>query len=115
MTDDRDPTLQALFASAEQDLAREAFTAQLMLRVDKLKRRKIMTWICIDLLLVACAWLLATPLQTAVNFLIPGLSTSLIGLDNRLLAELLLPVNNVASLLALLLIGVRSTYRRLIS
>ena len=46
--------------------------------------------------------------------LLPGLTTSLIDLGNGLLAQLLLPINNVAALLALVGLGVRSIYRRLL-
>jgi hypothetical protein len=112
MTEDRDPMLQALFANAEQDLQAEAFTHQVMASARLRKRRTVIGWICIDLVIVICVWLLAAPLQSVVNLLLPSLTTSLVDLDNRLLAELLLPVNNVASLLALVAIGLRSAYRR---
>lgn len=113
MTEDRDPLLQSLFANAEQDLREETFTNQVMVRAGQLRRRSLVMWICVDLAIVICVWLLAAPLQAAVNLLLPSLTTSLVDLDNRLLAELLLPVNNVASVLALVAIGLRSAYRRL--
>ena len=45
----------------------------------------------------------------------PSLTSSLIHLDNHLLAELLLPVNNVLSVLTLALIALRSAYHRIFS
>jgi hypothetical protein len=39
----------------------------------------------------------------------------LIDLNDRLLAQILLPVNNIASVLALGLIGLRIAYRRIFS
>lgn len=115
MTEDRDPALQALFANAEQDLQEAAFTDQLMARMQVLRRRTLIGWICIDLIIVICAWLLAAPLQDLVNLLIPSLTTALVDLDSALLADILLPVNNVASVLALVAIGLRSAYRRFFS
>jgi hypothetical protein len=115
MTEERDPMLQALFADAEQDLQEDAFTGRVMVSARLQKRRALIGWICFDLMIVICVWLLAAPLQSAVNLLLPSLTTSLVDLDNRLLAELLLPVNNLASVLALLAIGLRSAYRRFFS
>ena len=113
MTENRDPTLQKLFTHARQDLPGEAFTTEVMTRVDRLKRQRALSRFGIDLLLVLCAWLLAEPLQSAVYQVMPSLTSSLIQLDNHLLAELLLPVNNVLSVLTLTLIALRSAYHRI--
>jgi len=119
MTDDRDPILQTLFASAEQDLAGDTFTTQVMSQT-KLKHRADIARIGVGLVLVSCALLLATPLQDAVHFMTQRLAplslvVSLIDLDNRWLAQMLSPVNNIASLIALGLIGLRITYKKIFS
>ncbi len=113
MTEDRDPMLQTLFANAKQDLAGEAFTAKVMKQTDKRKPRAVSGWICVGLVLAPCAWLLATPLQEAVHLLTQSLTLSLIDLNDRWLAQILLPVNSVASLLALGLLGLRIAYRNI--
>ncbi|MEX3007499.1 hypothetical protein [Hoeflea sp. TYP-13] len=115
MTDDRDPKLQALFAEAEEDLSAGDFTANVMNDVAGLKRRALILRLCAGLALVACAWLLAMPLQDAASHLSQGLMTPLIGLENPLLAQLLLPLNNVAFPIALALLGLRFIRRRLFS
>ena len=112
MTEDRDPTLQALFMDARQDLPDDTFAAEVMTGVDRLKRQRALGRFGIDLLLVLFAWLLAEPLQSAVYLVMPSLTSSLVQLDNHLLAEILLPINNLASVLALGLIALRSAYRR---
>ncbi len=112
MTDERDPTLQALFAGYEQDLAADEFTAQVMANIDKLKRRAMLAWVVFGLTLAACAWLLATPLQHGVNLLTEGLSVPLVDLEEPWLAQLLLPLNSVAGAVAIGLIGLRFTFRR---
>jgi hypothetical protein len=115
MTHDRDPTLQTLFADAEQDLAGEAFTAQVMSQTGKLKHRVVIGWICIGLVSALCAWLLATPLQETVHLLTQSLTVPLITLDEGWLAQTLSPINNITILLALGLIGLRMAYRRIFS
>ncbi len=115
MTDDRDPMLQTLFANAEQDLAGEAFAAQVMSKTGKLRRGAVVGWVCAGLVLAACAWLLATPLQDTVHLLTQNLTLSLISLDDLLLAQVLSPLNNVAFVVALGLIGVRIVYRKIFS
>lgn len=115
MNDRRDAALQALFNESQEDLQDDRFSAQVMVRIDRLKRRKGLGLIGIELLLVLVVWLLSEPLQSAVHSVMPSLMSSLIELDNGVLAELLLPVNNFASILLLAAIGLRSAYRRFFS
>lgn len=114
-----DPTLQTLFANAKQDLAGETFTAQVMSQTDKVNHRAVIGRISVGLVLAPCAWLLATLLQDAVQLLTQSLTlsliVSLIDLDDRWLAQILSPVNNIASLLALGLFGLRIAYRKIFS
>lgn len=119
MTDDRDPTLRNLFAEAKQDLAGEAFTAGVMSQT-KLRQSAVMGRIGVSLVLASCAWLLATPLQDAVHVMTENLAplslvVSLIDVDSRWLAQLLSPVNNIASLVAIGLVGLRIAYKKVYS
>ena len=107
----RDPTLLALFTDARQDLAGEAFTAQVMSRTDKLKRRAVVGRIFIALVI----GLLAILLEDSVQLLTLNLASSVIDLDDRLLAQILSPLNNIGSLLAFGLIGLRIAYRKIFS
>ena len=116
MTDDRDPTLRALFANATEDLAGEAFTAQGMAQI-KLRYRVDLAKIGIGLGVAASILLLATPLQDFVQDVTERLAplslvVSLIDVDNQYLAQMLSPVNNIAAVVALALIGLRFFYRR---
>ena len=113
MTEDRDPTLQALFAKADEDLPRSAFAAKVMSQTDRLRRRTMIGWICLVLALAAIVWLLAAPLQAAVLLLAHGLTQPLVNLDSPWLAEILSPLNNVTILLAMGLIGLRFFYRKI--
>ena len=101
MTSERDPMLQSLFAEAGQELAGEEFTAQVMTQIGRRKKRKFIGWVCVVLALAVCAWLIATPVQEAVQLLVRGLTASLINIDDHFFAQLLSPINNVMILLAL--------------
>lgn len=119
MTDDRDPTLRVLFADATQDFAGAAFTAQVMAQT-KLRYSAVAGRIGVSLVLASCAWLLATPLQDAVHLVAQNLAplsmvVSLIDVDNRWLAQMLSPVNNIASMTALGLVGLRIAYKKVYS
>jgi hypothetical protein len=115
MSEDRDATLQALFSEAHEALEPEPFTSEVMTRIERFERRRTYSRIGFDLLLVVAAWLLSEPLQGFVFDLMPGLMSALIEFDNRWLAELLLPINNLAAVLAIGFVMLRSVYRRLFS
>jgi len=113
MTTDQDPMLRSLFEIAKQDLSGDEFSADVMAQIDKLRRRTIIGWACVILLLAPAVWLLAAPLQEAVQLLTQVLPRSLIELDDSLLAQVLSPVNSVAGLVALGLLGLRFAYKKI--
>ena len=115
MTIDRDPQLQHLFDVAKKDLVGDAFAAQVMSRIDHLRRRAVIGWICVGLVLAPVAWLLAAPAQNAVQLLTQVLPVSLVDLDDRWLAQFLSPINSVATLVALGLLGLRMAYSKIFS
>lgn len=113
---ERDSTLQSLFDVAKQDLAGETFVAQVMSQIDSLRRRAVIGRICVGLVMVACGWLLASLLQDVVLVLTQFLRSPLIELDiSGLSAQLLAPVNSIAALVALGLLGLQMAYRKIFS
>lgn len=110
--DDRDPLLLSLFTSAQNDLEGHEFAGQVMLQLGISKRKAVMGWSCIGLVLALCVVLLSSPLQQVVQLLTLSVSLSLIDVDHRLLAEIISPMNNMGSLLALALFGLRIIYRK---
>ena len=113
MTEERDPTIQALFAQADQELSDETFTADLMERIQDNKQRKTLLGAAVGLVGVLCAWLFAAPLQSALNLITQGLAVSLFELENAWLAFLLTPLNNVATLVGGALLLLWLAYRKL--
>ena len=112
MTDERDPALQALFAEAEQDLPAEDFAVGVMERIEAERKMTALRWLLGAVTMLACAWLLAAPVQEAVVLLTQGLSVTLVDLDNRLLAQVLSPVNSVAGIVGLGFLGHYGLHRK---
>ena len=77
-------------------------------------RRRRLMWFGLDLAAVIILWLLSEPIQELTLTMIPWMMTSLLELGDGLWAQLLAPVNNIASILALVFLLGRSVYRRLI-
>ena len=106
-----DQALQQLFATADTEPQPNDpdFTNEVMAGVDRRKRHIIMRRILIGLLLA----LIAIPLEDAALILTQWLVLSLVNIDNRLLADLLAPINSVGSLLSVVLLALRVFHKRL--
>lgn len=104
-----DDSLQQMFAHANLQLAGDTFTTEVMSQVDKLKRRVIIRRVLLGLTIA----LITIPLEDFVLGLSHFLLLTLVELDNTLVAELLAPVNSVASLLSLILLTLRIAHKRL--
>ena len=115
MTIDRDPALENLFDVARQEILGETFTHQVMSQIDMQRRRTVIGWTCVGLVLAICAWLLAKPIVDLVVLTTQILPRSVIELDGRWPAQLLTPVNSIASLVALGFLGLRMFYRKIFS
>ncbi len=112
MTDERDPALQALFAEAEQDLPAEDFTHGVMAQVEAEGKQFAHRWLLGAVVLLACAWFLAAPVQEAVALLTQGLSVTLVDMENPFLAQVLSPVNSVAGMIGFGFLGMWAVGRR---
>ncbi len=115
MTDERDPTLQKLFDVASQDMSDTAFVDEVMLRIDKLRRRVVIVWAAAGLLLLPVGWLLAAPLQDTVLLLSQILPKSLVELDEGLAAQMFAPINSFSAIAAVAILGSRVLYKKVFS
>jgi hypothetical protein len=104
-------SLQQMFASADTQLAGDTFSRQVMSRTDKLKRRRVI----IRLLMALAVALAGIPLEDYVLDTARFLGSSLLELDDTLIAELLAPVNSVGGMLSLVLLALRAGHKRLFS
>ena len=115
MTDERDPRLESMFDAAREELAGEEFAADVMARVDRLRRRALIGWAAVAVLLLAGAWLLSGPLTGAVGLVTQLLPQSLVEFEagNELFAQLLAPINSVAAAVALGAFALRFAYKKI--
>lgn len=113
MTTDRDIELAALFRSAEQEYSDDAFTTRVMSEVENRRRRTIVGWVVMGVVLVSCAWFLVLVLQDAMFLLSEVLPPTLFNLENSWAARFLAPVNSMSGLFGLGALGLWFAFRKL--
>ena len=113
MTDSRDPLLEGLFDAAGQEAHDDQFDDQVMQRVDSLRRRVVIGWTIVGLILVTIGWLFSAPLQGTVNLMTELLPTSLIDVREDWIGQLIAPVNTVAAIVAVGFFSVRLLYKKI--
>ena len=115
MTHERDTRLETLFDAAREELAGEAFAADVMARVDRLRRRALMGWAAVAAAILVGVVALSGPVTGAVGLLTQLLPQSLVEFEagNALLAQLLAPINSVAAAVALGAFLLRFAYKKI--
>jgi len=113
MNTDKDPGLQAMFDRARQELPLDAFTNEVVSRIDAARRRSIVIYSCVGLVVAVVGWFVAAPVQDAVNLLTQILPESLIDIEDEFVAQLLSPVNSVAVPIALGFLGFRILFKKI--
>jgi len=114
MNDERDPLLESLFARAERELVEDKFTAQVMAQVATRRRNVLIGRLAVVALLVALELLLSTPLQNSASVITQVLSTSLVELEGGAVATVVSPINSIAGLIGMLLLGMQFLHRRMV-
>jgi hypothetical protein len=115
MTDERDLTLQRLFDIANQETNDTAFVDDVMLRINRLRRRVVIGWATAGLLLLPVGWLIAAPLQDSILLLSQILPNSLVELDEGLFAQVFAPINSFSAIAAVAILGTRVLYKKIFS
>lgn len=113
MNSDLDPGLQRLFDNASEEFEGDTFTARVMAGIDNRRRVHVLAWTVLGLVFVACAWLLSSPVMGAVDVATRLLPTTLVDIDSEWVSLLFAPINSVAAVLALGVLGVRAAYRKI--
>ncbi len=112
MSNDRDPLLESLFAEAVYEPVDDNFNAEVMANVEKRRRNVFIGRIAIVALLILIELLLSAPMQHSVGIVTEALSTSLLEVNNEWLAAAVAPLNSVAGIVGMLLLGLHTLYRR---
>jgi hypothetical protein len=113
MNDERDPLLESLFSQAENELVEDKFTVRVMAGVKKRRRNVLIGRLAIVAALVALELLLSAPLQNTAGAITQVLDVSLIEVESEWLSLVFAPLNSIAGLLGMLLLGMQFLYRRM--
>lgn len=114
MTDERDPLLESLFAQARVEVQANDFDEKVMAKVERRRRNVLIGRVALVALLVVFEFLLSAPLQNSVGMAVETLSASLIEISNEWLAVFVAPLNSIAGILGMLLLGLHALYRRIV-
>lgn len=114
MSDDRDPFLESLFAQTSVELNEDNFIERVMATVEKRRRNILIGRIGFVVLLVVLDLLLSAPLQNSVGAVTQALSTSLLDISNEWLAVIVAPLNSIAGIIGMLLLGLHTIYRKMV-
>ena len=112
MSNDRDPLLESLFAESAYEPADDGFNAAVMAKVEKRRRSVVIGRVAIFALLIAFELLLSAPIQYSVGVMSEALSASLFDVNNEWLAVAVAPLNSVAGLVGIFLLGLHTLHRR---
>ena len=114
MNDERDPLLETLFVQAERDLTDDQFTAHVMAGIRKRRFNVLAGRLTVVALLIALELLLNAPLQNSVGLFTQAMSEGLFQVNNEWLAYAVGPLNSIAGLLAMVLIGLNFLFRKVL-
>ena len=114
MSNERDPVLESLFAETKIEFDENGFSDQVMAGVEKRRRNVFLGRIALFGLLVAFELLSSGPLQYSVGAMTQTLGSSLIEIETEWAAIFLAPLNSIAGLIGISLVGLHSLYRRFV-
>lgn len=113
MSNDRDPVLEALFDKARPEFNENRFVEKVMARVDRRRRMVFFGRLVIVALIVLLEFLPSSPLQNSVGTMTQVLGSSLVELKADWLIFIFEPVNSIAGVMGMLLLGLHLIYRRI--
>jgi hypothetical protein len=113
MMEERDRLLESLFDAADEDLPQEVFASSVIEDIRAYRRRILLGRLSVAALLVMFELLLDSPLQNSLGIIGDVLSTTLYPIKHEWLAFLPAPVNSIAGLIGLILLGIHYFYRKI--
>ena len=113
MNNDRDPKIESLFEKAESSFADDAFTDAVNDSLKRRRRRILLGRLAILAALVILEVVLESPLRIYLGVVAEVLGTPLLTMQDSWLAFVLAPINSIAGLVGILLLGLNMLYRRI--
>jgi hypothetical protein len=114
MSEERNPALERLFREADKDLDGEAFVADVLASTST-RRARLLIGLVALLIAVPVAWLVASPANDALLWLMQVMSRPIAGTGEGFAAPAVLPMNTVGGAFVLALLALRAAARRVFS
>lgn len=114
MNNERDPVLESLFLEAKQELKDEAFTTNVMAAINRRRRGFLIGRLSVIVALIVFELVMNTPIQNSVGTLTGTMSASLIPIENEWLTYALGPVNSIAGVVGVTLLGMQFLFRKVL-
>lgn len=114
MTSDRDPTLQSLFDAAEQNLADAEFTGAVVDRMNRRRRQLLLGRVAVVAAIVVLEIIPESPLRSSMGLVVEALSRDLVPVGDGWLGFLVAPLNSLAGLVGMTLLGLNLLFRRIV-
>ena len=114
MNNDRDPKLELLFQHAETSLVDDAFTNAVNDGLKKRRRRILLGRLAVLAAIVLLEIVLESPLKAYLGVVADVLGTPLLPVSDAWLAFIFAPINSVAGLIGILLLGLNILYRKIV-
>lgn len=114
MNDDRDPKLEVLFEQAETSLSDDAFTDAVNDGLRRRRRRILFGRLAVLAAIVLLEVVLESPLQAYLGVAADVLGTPLLPVGDGWLAFIVAPINSVAGLIGIVLLGLNVLYRKIV-
>jgi hypothetical protein len=112
MSNDRDPILDAMFEKSRPTYEDDGYVERVMAKVDGRRRNVMFGRLLIVALIFLLEFLPSSPLQNSVGRITEALSNDLFELNAVWLNFIFAPVNSIAGIIGIFLLGLHVLYRR---
>jgi hypothetical protein len=112
MSNDRDPILDAMFEKSRPTYEDDGYVERVMAKVDGRRRNVMFGRLLIVALIFLLEFLPSSPLQNSVGRITEALGNDLVELNAGWLEFIFAPVNSIAGIIGLFLLGLHVLYRR---
>ena len=114
MTSERDPELQSLFDAAKQDLSDAEFTSTVTARMDRRRRQVLVGRVAVVAAIVLLEIVLESPLRSSMGLAVEVLGRDLVPVGDGWLGFVLAPLNSLAGLVGMTLLGINLLFRKIV-
>ncbi len=114
MTNELDPNIESLFRASADELPNGSFTKHVMAEVENRRRRSMIGWSVVAVVLLVGAWLAVLSLQDAIFVVSELLPSQLIDLGDSMVAGSIAPLNSPTGLAGIAGLMIYLAFRKLL-